>query len=219
MADRIVELIRQPDLVASMSEAALAKAAQHGHEAFLGDWRKVLEGVIAKKDRRTHLESVTVRVSRLGYVRPLRLPAAFGRLPVIGRLARTQSASAAWRSPRKFEVAARLTVDGHSKAATLDSAVVTLEAVAEGLGAIAALPLEVRRSGATFQIATTFDLAEVFKNLDDAARSVRLRLRLVWENSSWETHLTRPRRMEPNYEVSFSGTGELALNRGKAAPR
>jgi poly(glycerol-phosphate) alpha-glucosyltransferase len=46
---------------------------------------------------------------------------------------------------------------------------------------------------------------------------MRLRLRLVWENSSWETTVSRPRRMEPNYEVSFSGAGEISLNRGKGA--
>jgi hypothetical protein len=29
--------------------------------------------------------------------------------------------------------------------------------------------------------------------------------------------VSRPRRMEPNYEVSFSGAGEISLNRGKGA--
>jgi hypothetical protein len=79
--------------------------------------------------------------------------------------------------------------------------------------------MRISRSGTTFRLAATVDLAEVFRGMDDAGRSARLRLRLVWENSSWEKTLSRPRRMEPNFEVSFSGKGEILLNRGKAAPR
>jgi poly(glycerol-phosphate) alpha-glucosyltransferase len=219
MAQRIVELIRNPALVAGMSEAAFAKAAQHSYEAFLNDWRAVLDGVIAAKPRRTTLESVTLKVTRLGYLRPVRLPAAIARVPVLRRLARPQASSGAWRAPRKLEFMARLDVDGHSSRSTLDSAVVTLDAVGDSSGSIVAIPMEVRRSGATFRLAATIDLAEVFQGMDDAGRSARLRLRLVWENSSWEKTLSRPRRMEPNYEVSFSGKGEISLNRGRAAPR
>lgn len=219
MADRIVELIRNPDLVTRMSEAALVKAGQHDYQAFLNDWRAVLDGVIAAKPRRTTLDSVTLKVTRLGYLRPVRLPAAFARFPLLGRFARLQSSSGAWRAPRKIEFMARLKVDGHSPRSTLDSAVVTLDAVGDGAGSVVAIPLHVRRSEATFQLTATVDLAEVFGGMDDAGRSVRLRLRLVWENSSWEKTLSRPRRMEPNYEVSFSGNGEILLNRGKGAPR
>jgi poly(glycerol-phosphate) alpha-glucosyltransferase len=219
MADRVVELIRNPELVAKMSEAALRKASQHDHAAFLDDWRAVLEGVVAAKERRTALESVTLKVARLGYVREHRLPARFAGYPLVGRLARAPAASAAFRKPGTVEFVARLEVDGHSPHATLDSAVLTLEAVGDGAGSIVALPIKVRRSGTTFRLAAMIKLADVFRDMDDAARSVRLRLRLVWENSSWETIVSRPRRMEPNYEVSFSGTGELSLNRGKGAPR
>jgi poly(glycerol-phosphate) alpha-glucosyltransferase len=219
MADRIVELIRDPGLVTRMSEAALDKAAQHDYQAFLRDWRAVLDGVIAAKPRRATLDSVTLTVSQLGYLRPLRLPAVFARFPLLRRLARAQSSSGAWRAPRKIEFAARLKVDGHSPHSTLDSAVVTLDAVGDGAGSVVSIPLRVDRSDTTFRLATTLDLAEVFRGMDEAGRSARLRLRLVWENSSWEKTLSRPRRMEPNYEVSFSGQGEILLNRGKTAPR
>jgi glycosyltransferase involved in cell wall biosynthesis len=219
MADRIVEMIRNPEVVARMSEAAFVKAAQHDHQAFLHDWRAVLDGVIAAKQRRTTLDSVTLKITRLGYVRAIRLPAALARFPVLRRLARPQASSGAWRAPRKLEFLARLEVDGHSPESRLDSAVVTLDAVGDGAGAVVAIPMEIRRTGATFRLAATIDLAEVFRGMDDAERSARLRLRLVWENSSWEKTLSRPRRMEPNYEVSFSGRGEISLNRGKAAPR
>jgi glycosyltransferase involved in cell wall biosynthesis len=219
MADRIVELIRKPELVASMSEAAYVKAGQHGHDTFLEDWRTVLEGVVAAKERRTTLESVTLKVTRLGWVRRRQLPSRFAGYPVIGRFARTQSASAAFSEPRSLRFAGRLIVEGTSPRATLDSAVVTLEAINGSTGSIVAIPLDVRRSDSTFDLAATIDAADVFRQLEDTARSVELRLRLVWENSSWETVVTRPRRMEPNYEVSFSGKGELSLHRGKAAPR
>jgi poly(glycerol-phosphate) alpha-glucosyltransferase len=217
MADRIVELIRNPDLVARMSSAALDKASQHDHKAFLHDWHTVLDGVVAAKQRRTTLESATLKVRRLGYLRRLRLPAPFAGFPVIGRLARIYSSSAAWRDPRRFEFVADLEVDGHSPRANLDTAVVTLEAVGPVSGALVDLPIEVQRTGSTFRISTTFDHADIFAELADTARSMRLRLRLVWENSSWETTVSRPRRMEPNYEVSFSGAGEISLNRGKGA--
>ena len=92
-------------------------------------------------------------------------------------------------------------------------------AIGDYIGSGGRIPMDVRRSGTTFSLAATVDLEEVFQGLDDTARSAQLRLRLVWENSSWEKTLSRPRKMEPTYEVSFSGTGQLALNRGKAAPR
>jgi glycosyltransferase involved in cell wall biosynthesis len=219
MADRIVELIRNPEMVSKMSDGALAKAEQHDYAAFLADWRTVLEGAIAAKQYRTHLESVTLKVTRLGYIRPLRLPARFANLPVVGRLSRPQSSSRAWRDSRKLEFAARLTVDGRSAGATLESAAVTLEAVGVVSGLVIAIPMRVTLAGTTFTLAATIDIAEVFRDVGDTARSMKLRLRLVWENSSWETMLERPRRMEPNYELAFSGTGEVSLNRGKAAPR
>lgn len=219
LANRVVELIRNPELVATMSEAAFGKASEHDHAAFLEDWRATLEGVVAAKERRTALESVTLKVTRLGYARRLRLGDRFAGVPVIGRLARTHAASGAFRGPRTVEFKGRLEVDGRSPRSTPERAVVTLEAVDDQSGSIAVLPLDVRRSGTTFRLSATVDLGDVFRDLDDATRSVRLRLRLVWENSCWETTLSRPRRMEPNYEVSFSGTGTISLNRGRAAPR
>jgi poly(glycerol-phosphate) alpha-glucosyltransferase len=219
IAERIVELIRRPQLAASMSKAATATAEKHGHDAFLEDWRDVLEGVVAAKQRRTTLESVALKVTKLGWLHQHPLPSGAAGVPVVGRLARSQSASAAFREPRSLLFEGNLTVEGSSPRSTLDSAVVTLEAVSGSTGSIVTIPLDVERSDRTFQLAATIDIADVFGQLEDNARSVDLRLRLVWENSCWETALTRPRRMEPNYEVAFSGKGELSLHRGKDAPR
>jgi poly(glycerol-phosphate) alpha-glucosyltransferase len=219
MADYIVELIRNPERVTRMSAAALEKAAEHDYQAFLKDWRAALDGAIAAKHRRTSLESVTLRVTHLGYASRLRLPARLARLPLLRRLSSRQITSAGWSRPRTLELKARLKVEGNSPGSTLDSAVVTLDAVGGGVGSIVAIPAEVRRSGATFRLSADVDLDKVFTGMDDAGRSARLRLRLVWENSSWEKTLSRPRRLEPNYEVSFSGKGEISLNRGRRAPR
>ena len=209
MADRIVELIRDPELAARMSEASFVKAAKHDYTAFLNDWRIALEGAIAAKQRRTTLESVKLNVRTLGYARPFRLPPRFAGFPFIGRLARTHASSAAWRDSRRLEFAAKLEVEGHSAQSSLDSAVVTLDAVGNGAGPVVPIPMDVRRSGTTFSLATTLDLGDVFQGMDEVTRSAQLRLRLVWENSSWEKTLSRPRKMEPNYEVSFSGKGEI----------
>ena len=165
MADRVVELIRNPELVARMSEAAFEKATHHGGEAFLEDWRNVLGAVVEAKQHRTTLRSVTLSVTKLRNVR-------------------------AWSRPRTIEFSARLDVDGESPEATLDSAVVTLELIDDDTGLIVAVPMAVRRADQVFELSATVNLTKSFRTLDQAAKS--LRLRLVWENSSWETRLSRP---------------------------
>jgi poly(glycerol-phosphate) alpha-glucosyltransferase len=183
MADHLVELIRNPELVAKMSDAAFVKAAQHDSSAFLEDWRTVLEGVAAAKESRTTLESVTLTVRRLR-------PAVFSVERVIARRSRSQSSSATWRDRGEVKFAGRLEVIGHSPRATLDSAVVTLEAIDGGSAAIRAVAIKVRRSGRTLDLSATIDLADAFRGRGEAARSMRLRL--AWENSSWQTTLPPP---------------------------
>jgi poly(glycerol-phosphate) alpha-glucosyltransferase len=183
MADHLVELIRNPELVAKMSDAAFVKAAQHDASAFLEDWRTVLEGVVAAKERRTTLESVTLTVTHL-------VPALFSVDRLIGGRSRSQSSSPTWRHRGKVKFAGHLEVNGRSPRATLDSAVVTLEAVNESSSAIRAVPMTVRRSGTTFDLSATIDLRRMFRGAAEAARSMRLRL--AWENSSWQVTLPPP---------------------------
>ncbi len=233
MADRIVGLIRDPRLVARMSRAAIDKAGQHDHTAFLGDWRRVFEDVVAAKGRRTTIDSVTLEITRLGVVRPLRVPGRLAgpfdrraeRLPgLVGRvgrrLLRRTSGSRTSHTPPRVEFVGRLDVRGRSRDADLSTAVVTLDAVGHP-GVLVPVPVTVRRSETTFSLSATVDVCEVYRSLGGPVKSLALRLRLVWGNSAWETTLTRPRRMAPRYEVSFSGTGELALLRGRvrALPR
>jgi poly(glycerol-phosphate) alpha-glucosyltransferase len=213
MADRILELIRNPGLATRMSQAALDTAKKHDHVAFLGDWRDVVNTVIEKKEHRTSLESVKLKVTRLGYIRRFRLPSRLARMGLPARLARDGSSSAAFRTPPRIAFAGRLEVKGHSKRATLEDAVITLDAVCDASGSIVPLPVQVRRSGEMFQVSAIFDLAEAFNMIENKAHALRLRLRLVWNNSSWETSLRRPQGWAPRYEVSFADDGELTLLR------
>jgi glycosyltransferase involved in cell wall biosynthesis len=213
MADRILELIRNPGLAERMSQAALDTAKKHDHVAFLNDWRDVVNGVIEKKEHRTTLEFVKLKVTRLGYVRRLRLPSRLARLRLPARLVRDGSNSAAFRTAPRIAFAGRLEVKGHSKRATLDDAVITLDAVCDASGSIVPIPVQARRSGDVFNVSATFDLAEAFNAIESKAHALRLRLRVVWNNSSWETPLRRPQGWAPKYEVSFADDGELTLLR------
>jgi poly(glycerol-phosphate) alpha-glucosyltransferase len=187
MADRVVELIRNPELVAKMGAAGFDKALQHDSRAFLEDWRTVLEAVVAAKEHRTTIESVTLTVTRLGS------PWLPGRFPgdrIIGRQSRSRSSSPTWRGRGRVKFVARLDVDGHSQVATLDSAVLSLEAVDSDSAPIRAVPLKVHRSGTTFELAATINLTSAFRGMGEATRSMRLRL--AWENSSWQAPLPPP---------------------------
>jgi poly(glycerol-phosphate) alpha-glucosyltransferase len=210
MADRIVELARDPERVARMSLAARETAARHDAAAFVRDWKTVLDAVVAAKPRRTTLDDVRLRVRRLG-TRPARhLPATFSRVPVLRRWARGRAGAGAWRTPGTMELRATLRVTGSSSGSTLDSAVVSLDAVDDRTGAVVPVPLTVVRSDGVFRLSAVVDIGGVFAAAA-TARHLRLRLRLVWENSAWETTIKRPRGMAPNYEVSYAPSGELTL--------
>jgi poly(glycerol-phosphate) alpha-glucosyltransferase len=220
LADRVIELIRNPELVATMSAAAFDKALQHDHVAFLEDWRNVVKAVIEKKEYQTTLESVKLKVTRLGYPRLLRPPGPLAKLPLPARIAGRGSSSASFRTvKRQIEFAGRLEVKGHSRRATLDDAVITLEAVCRASGSIVPIPVQVRRSGQQFHLSARFNPAEAFGSIEAKAHALRLRLRLAWNNSTWESTLARPRPWAPNYEMSFAEDGELTLLRGPGAPR
>lgn len=215
LADRVVRLIRDPELVRRMSAAALHKAGQHDYRRFLADWRGVLEAVIRQKPSRTSLKSARLTVTRLSYESPIPAPSLLGRLRLPARFTRSSSAGA-FRTAPVIDFAGRLKVVGQGGQASLDDARVTLEAVS-ALGSVIPVPLSATRSGATFELAARVDLVEVFAGALDEDRGVRLRLRLVWNNSSWETTVRRAGKWAANYEVCFTDDDELALLRGPSA--
>lgn len=212
LADRIVRLIRDPELVARMSAAAFVKAAQHDHEAFLGDWKRVLTAVVEQRPDRTSLTSVRLKVDRLGYVRRAHLPVKVGPVRLPARLTRVSSWSATFRHPPRLALAGRLLVDGSSERASLDDAVVTLTAVSPGADVLIPVPLQVTRCQGGFHLEAEIDTAELIDRLG-SARTLKLRLRLVWNNSSWETMLARSPRFAPRFEVTYADRNELTLVR------
>ena len=71
MADRVIELLKDPALVSRMSKAARAKATQHGYDRFLSDWGTVLNAAVEQKraadeDRRRDLDVHRLTVGRAG---------------------------------------------------------------------------------------------------------------------------------------------------------
>jgi len=213
LADRIVELIRDPALAARMSEKAFEKAKAHDYNAFLRDWKHVLDTVVAQKQDRTRIDGVELDVIELGQVP---LPAVRTRIDQrIGRrLLGARPASGSSRTAPHVRFLARLDLRGPGKPRTVERVQVTLDAVCEATADVVPVPLEVTRNGRTFVLSSLFDAAAIFESVAGDADSVRLRLRLVWENSSWETHLSRGDVKRPPYEIAFTSTGELQLHRG-----
>ena len=228
VADRILQMIRDPELVSRLSQAAFVKAKAHDHTAFLKQWRRVLNTVVRNKDRRTHLESVNLTVTQLGYdhglaasIQPVvkRLPDRLSLVRLAIQVAGNLSASASFHAGPTIHFAGKLTVVGTSKTATLDDVLITLDGICDASGSVVSIPVRTRRSGDTFDVSASIDVERCFRTIEARASTLRLRLRLVWHNSSWETYLARPKAWTANYEAAFAATGQLTLLRGTGAPR
>jgi len=204
MAARAVRLLRDPDLVARMSAAAFAKAEQHNHARFLRDWKHVLESALALRTNRTVIESGELRVKRLKV-------ASGGRLlaPLLGR--RTASGPEV-----QFAGDIVLTVGRNEQ--LIEEAVVTLTAISEADGALADIPLQVRRKGTTFSVRARFSADWVFDTLGPEAPDAHFRLRVDWRNSTWETFLGPAARMASSVPANFGQDGDLTLVRPIWAP-
>jgi poly(glycerol-phosphate) alpha-glucosyltransferase len=203
-ADRVVRLIRDPDLVKQMSIAALAKAEKHDYRAFLWDWRTALETAVANKADRVKDPGVEVQVSRLGAVRATRLPR---------RWAGPRFRPAAFAASPTIEFVARLEVTSTTKRRSLNNVVVSLDAVGDSTGAVVNIPLQVQRTGHRFDVAASFDVAEIFAARADTGDDVHLRLRLVWNNVAWETKVARPSPTRSAYELNFDRDDTLLIMR------
>jgi poly(glycerol-phosphate) alpha-glucosyltransferase len=171
LADRIIELLRSPELVARMGAAARATAERHDAGGFLEDWERVLRAVLARRSHRTRIDEVRLDTSRLRIVRGDRL-----------------------------QFAGVLHVDGHSRQAQLDSAEVQLVAVDDATGGVTPIPLKLERMGDALRLQTPAGL----RGGPELPPGTRLRLRLLWENSAWETVLTPER--DPGRQRRSSAT-------------
>lgn len=203
-ADRVVELIRNPALVERMSKAAYEKAQQHDYRAFLADWRGVIDAVIANKPDRVTLTDVDVEVRRLQVRQPSRVSL---------RGARPGLFSQSFDRTPSIEVQLGLFVRGKGRPRTLPSIVVALDAVCDRTGTVARVPVEVTQDKRRVDVRASFDLADLFTDLGDESGEFTLRLRVTWNNASWETTLGRPAEERPPFELSYGADGTLLVSR------
>jgi poly(glycerol-phosphate) alpha-glucosyltransferase len=202
MARYVVELLSSPELVNKMSVAAREKAASHGTERFLGDWKRIIEAAIAQKPMRTRIKKVKLTVQDLVVASP---PARF-RLGK--RLQRGPSTPPGQHGPEEALVfRGTLLVLGGSPRSNLGSAEIRLAAVDDASGTVIDLPIDVDRKGRRFFLEAQVPLSNLPRASGADASNYRLRLRLNWRNSSWQTDLGRRSKQADQAEVIFDPLG------------
>lgn len=165
LAERVIELLRSPELVSRMSAAARARAERFGPAECAASWASVLQATVEQKPLRTRIEDVRLELDRL---RPV------GASP-LGRLLRRGNDGA-------VELAGRLKVEGRARNSGLDAADLRLAWIDEASGAVTELPLDVSSAKGELRLRAL---------LEPPAADARLRLRLTWRNSAWETRVAR----------------------------
>ena len=197
LAERIVELLRSPELVQRIGGAARARVQRYGPAEFAGRWAEVVRAVVERKRFRTRIDDAELELTRLRAVPPglLRRASDFaaGRVAAGGRL----------------ELAGELRLRFHTRRSKLSAAELRLDAIDAETAEVRRLPLTVEPGEDSLAFSAAVPLADV-------SGTVRLRLRLLWENSSWETLLGRPPGGEDEVAVSFDPDGVLALSRPAA---
>jgi hypothetical protein len=119
------------------------------------------------------------------------------------------------------ELAGVLRLDARSRGSTLDSAHVELAAIEDESGTVTELPLAVRRTGSEFRLRALIREEDVLPGVTDPPRELRLRLRLTWQNSAWETGIVRPARPRAGIDLWFAPdqTVRLGTAAGPAGER
>ena len=173
LADRVVELLRSPELVQRMSAAAREKVSRFGPAEFVERWGEVIRAAVELERKRTRIEEVDFELTRLRTRR--------GELQIQGVL--------------------RVEVKGNR-----DGARLRLDAVHEESGDAVELPLEVEKVEGGYGVEAKIPLDEALP----AEGVARLRLRLVWNNSAWETEIVQP---PDGVEVSVGPGGVVQLVR------
>ncbi len=174
LAQRVIELLRSPDLVRQMSAAARRRAESYGPPEFLASWAAVLEAAVEHKPLRTRLDDVSFQLSRLRSVSANPLARLAQRAPEfsLGPVA----------SNGALELAGVLKVDGNGRKSGLDAVELGLAWVEQESGEVTELPLRAKLAEEEFRLRARVALP---------AADARLRLRLTWRNSAWETDVVR----------------------------
>jgi poly(glycerol-phosphate) alpha-glucosyltransferase len=170
LAERVIQLLRSPELVHRMSAAARTRAAAYGPAEFLDGWAHVLHATVEHKPLRTRIDDVSLELERLRPASSNPTSRLLGRGPEFD-LGPVGSNGA-------LELAATLRIDGDGRKSGLDAVELGLAWVERESGAVTVLPLRVKRADERFRLRAVVRLP---------ASDARLRLRLTWRNSSWET--------------------------------
>ncbi len=199
LAARVVELLRSPELVQRISVAARERVKRYGPAEFSARWASVIREAAALEPTRVRLDAVELELTRLRAVPPgpLRRGRDFaaGRVPAAGHL----------------ELAGTLAIDAQVRRAKLDSAELALDAIDDESGEVRGLPLAFEPAEGGLEFSSRVPLGDVVHS-----GTVRLRLRLTWQNASWETDLARPPGDEDEVSLSFGPGGRVALSRPAA---
>ena len=172
LAQRVIELLRSPQQAERMSAAARRRAEQFGPDEFLAWWGNVVRATIEQKPLRTRIAAAGFEPSRLRLV---------DANPVKRRLRPVRRLALGEAGPGKLlELAGVLRIDGHSAMTPLHAAELALAWVERESGAVIALPLRVKPARDRFKLRAITQLP----NAD-----ARLRLRVTWRNSAWETNV------------------------------
>ena len=197
LAGRVIELLRSPELVDRMSGAARDKVSGYGPAEFVARWAEVLHAVVERAPRRTRIEEAALELERLRPARDRLWRRDAGNL-VPGRV----SADGA------LELAGMLHVNGQGRG--LESAQLRLSAIREDSGEVIDIPLRAEAAGDGFRLEATVRLADVFPG--EQAGAARLRLRLTWQNSAWQTDIAAP-AADGEIAMSFGPGGVVQLAR------
>ena len=195
IAERCVQMIDSPALVAELSHNALRKAAGHDWRQFLRDWAHAFETAVAQRPHRVQRAAAELDVHELGWVETSGASTLLSGRLWPGKRLRTESGTTD-RGELRFS--ATLQMEGRWPRGVMKSRVVTLDAVCPETADVVALPLQERSSQrGVYHLASRFDLASVFDGMSREARTVRLRLRFTAQNYVWETDLARPAAARP----------------------
>ena len=201
MAQRVVSLLRSPDLVRTISDAAYEKA-RRSKQQFVEDWAHVLHSVVDLKPFRTRLMKVAMEVTELSSGPRRRLPTLRANGSFLG--------TSTLDGPDEVRLSAVVTVHGRSDRTPLEAVRLSLASVHLPSGTHVELPVTVEQKDHRFELSSSFAAADAVAGSPPGAE-MRLRVTLTWANSSWQGYVQRPHTGEQGITVSYSGQGELQL--------
>ena len=171
LAQRVIELLTDADLSARMSAAAREKAHALGPDGVLARWAGVLASAVERKRSRTRIDAVHVALGKL-------------RLVPAGRLARLAHrgpdvAIGPVDGPMALALEGTVRIEVQTRRGKPEDVAFELAWVHDESGAIEDVGVKHAEDEEEFRLKALAPVPD--------AGAARLRLRLLWENSAWET--------------------------------